>query len=103
MADSPDPSLETVQRWRMVLGRYAQDKLPGTLSANQQRMEQALDFLYSREYQGRGARDEKREGTLDPSAISVPHWLAEVRELFPKETVERIEKHALNRYGIKEL
>jgi Mg-chelatase subunit ChlD len=103
MPDLSDESSETIQRWRMVLGRYAQDKLPGGLSANQQRMEQALDYLYSREYQGRGVRDEKREGSLDPSVISIPHWLAEVRELFPKETVERIEKHALNRYGLKEL
>jgi Mg-chelatase subunit ChlD len=30
-------------------------------------------------------------------------WLNELRELFPKETVEVVEKHALDRYGIKEL
>ena len=97
-----DPT--TVARWRLVLGRYAQDKLPGGLSAQQQRMEAALDYLYGREYAGRGVRDpDQREGSLDPSVISVPHWLAEVRELFPRDTVERIERHALDRYGLTEL
>jgi Mg-chelatase subunit ChlD len=90
-----------------VLGRYAQESLAAGLSRQEERMERALDYLYSREYRGRGTRDEakseKREGTLDPSVISVPHWLAEVRELFPRETAERIEKHALERYGMTEL
>src|SRR3954468_20660586 len=105
-------SKAAVARWRLVLGKYAQDKLAGDgLSAQQMRMEQALDYLYSREYRGRGVRgqdgggnDEKgKGGSLDPSQISIPHWLSEVRDLFPKETVERIEKHALERYCMTEL
>src|SRR6478735_4784162 len=111
-ATPPADSKAAVARWRLVLGKYAQDKLSGSgLSAEQMRMEQALDYLYSREYRGRGVRgqdcgsdDEKgRGGSLDPSQISIPHWLSEVRDLFPRETVERIEKHALERYGMTEL
>ena len=99
---------ETLGRWRLVLGKYARDQIPAGMSAQQQRIENALDFLYSREYRGRGVRDQdeetgKREGTLDPSQLTVPHWLSEVRELFPKETVALIEKHALDRYGLTEL
>jgi Mg-chelatase subunit ChlD len=95
-------------RWRLVLGKYAKDQIPASMSLEQQRTEKALDFLYSREYRGRGVRDQeeetgKREGTLDPSQLTVPHWLSEVRELFPKETVSLIEKHALDRYGLTEL
>lgn len=91
-------------RWRLILGRYAQEQLGGTpLGPKQQRMERALDYLYGREYRGRGVREEQSAGSLDPSVLSVPHWLNEVRELFPKETVERIEKHALDRYGMTEL
>src|SRR3954454_396841 len=108
--DPPNPSPSpadkaAVARWRLVLGKYAQNKLEGAgggLTAEQMRMEQALDYLYSREYRGRGVRgqdgggDEKgKGGSLDPSQISIPHWLSEVRDLFPKETVERIEKHAM--------
>jgi Mg-chelatase subunit ChlD len=95
-------------RWRLVLGKYAKDRFPGGLSAEEQRIENALDFLYSREYRGRGVREDEdhtqpREGTLDPSQLTVPRWLSEVRELFPKETVAIIEKHALERYGLTEL
>jgi Mg-chelatase subunit ChlD len=99
---------QTLARWRLVLGKYARDQIPAGMSVQQQRIENALDFLYSREYRGRGVRDQeeetgKREGTLDPTQLTVPQWLSEVRELFPKETVSLIEKHALDRYGLTEL
>ncbi len=97
----------TLARWRMVLGKYARDQINPGLTLEQQRIETALDFLYSREYQERGVRteerDESRQGSLDPSQLTIPHWLNEVRELFPKETVAVIEKHALDRYGLMEL
>jgi Mg-chelatase subunit ChlD len=90
-------------RWRLVLGRFARERLPGQLGGAAARMEAALDFLYSREYQGRGVRERGQAGTLDPSQLTVPTWLHTVRELFPRETVETIEKHALERYKIQEL
>jgi Mg-chelatase subunit ChlD len=97
----------TLARWRLVLGKYAKERIPAGMSAEQMRMEDALDFLYSREYCGRGVRDEDTgkspEGSLDRSQLNVPRWLSEVRELFPKETVAIIEKHALDRYGLTEL
>jgi Mg-chelatase subunit ChlD len=98
----------TLARWRLVLGRYAKDRINVGMSLEQQRIENALDFLYSREYRGRGVREEQdrtgpRSAGLDPSQLTVPRWLSEVRELFPKETVAVIEKHALDRYGLTEL
>jgi Mg-chelatase subunit ChlD len=112
MSNTLDPNLV---RWRLVLGHYAEERLPGGLAGRDQRIGAALDFLYSREYKGRGVRPDttrhdatkqetdKKEGTLDPSQLEVPAWLSEVRELFPRETVEVIEKHALDRYGMMEL
>jgi Mg-chelatase subunit ChlD len=97
----------TLARWRLVLGKYARDHLDVDMSLQQQRVETALDYLYSREYQGRGVRDADptgpRSASLDPSQLTIPRWLNEVRELFPKETVAVIEKHALDRYGLTEL
>ncbi len=102
--------MNTHARWRLVLGRFAEKQLPGGLFGRDARMEAALDYLYSREYKGRGVRgrnpgesDRGRQGSLDPSQINIPTWLSEVRELFPRETVEIIEKHALDRYGMTEL
>lgn len=95
------------ERWRLILGRYAERSLPDALDDTDQRRERALDFLYSREYVGRGIRGkpsaERKEGTLDSSVVAVVDWLGEVRELFPKETAETIEKHALDRYQLTEL
>lgn len=96
-------------RWRLVLGRYAQKQIKQSLSISAQRMDRALDFLYGREYAGRGIRGRDRldgkigPGSLDASQLSVPEWLAEVRRLFPRETAETIEKHALERYELTEL
>jgi Mg-chelatase subunit ChlD len=95
---------DTLPRWRLVLGRYAEDSLGGgSLSEGDLRTDRALDFLYSREHRERGQREDSPEGTLGPSQLAVPAWLSEVRELFPKETVEVLEKHALERYGLHEL
>lgn len=89
----------------MVLGKFAQPKMPQCLSPDQQRMADALEQLYSREYRGRGVRQDVKlgPGSLDPSQLNVPKWLSEVRELFPKQTCEIITKHALDRYGLTEL
>ena len=53
-----------------------------------------MDYLYSREYAGRahtwsGARWVR---WIRWSQLTIPKWLGEVRQLFPKETVEVIEK-----------
>lgn len=104
--------IDPVIRWRHVLGRFAEAQLPCQMNATQQRMEQALEFLYGQEYSGRGVRGtsgskgsttDKQAGSLDPSQLNVPTWITEIRELFPQETVEIIEKHALDRYGMTEL
>ncbi len=99
-----DQARETLSRWRLVLGKYAENQLPGLLGGVGGRMDRALDYIYSQEYLDRGVREEKgRGGTLDPSQLTVPKWLNEVRRLFPQDTVERIEKHALERYEMTDL
>jgi Mg-chelatase subunit ChlD len=48
-------------------------------------------------------RKEITPGSLDPSQVAITTWLSEVRELFPGDAAEVIEKHALERYGMTEL
>jgi Mg-chelatase subunit ChlD len=95
--------MNSLTRWRLVLGRFASQQLREPLSRREGRMEAALDHLYSREHRGRGVRCRDGTGGLDPSQLTIPQWLSEVRELFPKEVVEVIERHALDRYGMTEL
>ena len=101
--------MKTLPRWRLVLGKYAERRLQpagagaGALGSSYGRMDRALDYLYGREYQGRGLRKDPTPGSLDPSQLTLTTWLNEVRELFPNDTAEVIEKHALDRYGLTEL
>ncbi|HBQ10690.1 MAG TPA: VWA containing CoxE family protein [Myxococcales bacterium] len=92
-------------RWRLVLGRYAKRHLPDdVLSATDARAGRALDYLYGREGAGRGELQavgaDGRGGGLEPSALTIPRWIAEVRDLFPTDTVQRIQQHALERYRL---
>jgi Mg-chelatase subunit ChlD len=99
-------AMNAASRWRLVLGRYSQATLNVPLSDSESRIDRALDFLYGREYSGRGVREpgtERAPGSLDPSQLTIPSWLEEVRELFPRDTAEIVEKHALDRYGLTEL
>lgn len=112
----PDPKhgvLPPLVRWRLVLGASA-DAL-GALGANAAAMDAALEWLYGRDGElgerdikggGRGGGTGKggeRDASLDPSALSVPDWINEVHRLFPKETIERLEQDAVERYQIDEV
>ncbi len=95
--------IEQLNKWRLMLGKYSSDQISfGQGSARYMEMEDVLDYLYSREYgENSGVREEK--GSLEDSNPTVSHWINKVRKLFPKETVEILEKQALDRYGMTEL
>ncbi|NJL20358.1 MAG: VWA domain-containing protein [Leptolyngbyaceae cyanobacterium SM1_3_5] len=93
-------------RWRLVLG--AEDSL-GSLPSQWQDRDTAVGFLYDREYGSnrnvrRGSHSQgDRQGSLDPSQLTVPDWINAVHELFPRKTIERLEKDALERYQLEEM
>ena len=92
-------------RWRLVLGRDGESQLGGC-TGKAAAQDQALDFLYGRETEGdRNVRqdDRSRGAGLEPSRVTVPEWIAEVHRLFPRETIERLEKDALDRYQLEEM
>lgn len=90
-------------RWRLVLGTGSEDVLGG-LPDEYARQDSALEFLYGREHKGRNVRAGKGgPGSLDPSQLTVPDWINSVHELFPQRVIERIEKDALERYGLEEM
>jgi len=64
-----------------------------------ERADQALSYIYDREMARRAHRV---SGTAN-EGLSVPAWVSGVRELFPREAVQVIERDALTRYGMTEL
>jgi Mg-chelatase subunit ChlD len=99
-----DPMKKRQLRWRLILGSSAESAMGG-LDEEWSDRDQALAFLYDREQQGRNIRNrtDDRTGSLDPSQLSVPDWINAVHELFPKRTIERLEKDALERYHLEEM
>lgn len=102
---SSDDPVQTLRRWRLLLGPYAGEALAGgSFRAADWKLEQCLDYLYGREYQRRGLKQGRRgPGSLDPSQLSALDWLTRARTLFPAETFERVQAEALDRYGLTDL
>lgn len=87
---------ERLRRWRLALGDPPGTGLP-KLSGTDARIAQALDQLY-------GEGDPKsRKGGLGSSAPRVARWLGELRDLFPTQVVQVIQRDALDRHGMKML
>ena len=94
---------EIMNRWRLALGKYAAEQISFSDDLRLVDMEQALDYLYSREYGDEQEIRKERSGGREDSKLSVPGWLAKVKTLFPKRTVEIMERHALEKYNMTEL
>jgi len=88
-----------------VLGAGAQSALGCDLDGDAAAQDRALGYLYDREYgAARNVRPgNDRPGGLGESALTVPEWINAVHQLFPKRTIERIEKDALERYKLDEM
>lgn len=106
--------LSAAERWRLLLGEVAQQPLsPGLSGAGDAQalaMDRALAWLYGRDApdgqggDGAEATDRlDRHGGAGASQLSVPQWINEIHTLFPKETIERLERDAIERYGIDEV
>lgn len=99
-----------LNRWRLILGGYSSEQLSFSENGFLENgiscmdLEEVLDFLYDRE-QGDDVRKEEksRKGGLEESHLTVAKWITRIRTLFPKETVEILERHALDNYGMTEL
>ncbi|MGE3851081.1 MAG: VWA domain-containing protein, partial [Planctomycetota bacterium] len=93
---------------RLVLGEASDEVLgDGLLDKQNQERDVALGYLYNREYgRGRNVRggpSTDRRGGDGAPAMTVPEWINDVHRLFPQETIERIEKDALERYQLDEM
>lgn len=92
---------ESLNKWRLILGKYAKEEIEfdGNNKINYMDMEDALEYVYGREY----GDEYNMSGGSGSSNLTVPTWISKMKKLFPKETVEIIEHHALDKYDMKEL
>ena len=93
----------TLERWRLVLGEAGGACVGADgLSAEAAARDAALDWLYQRDGD-LDRRDVRRDGGHGPSSLTTVDWLDDIHRLFPKETIERLERDAVERYEIHEV
>ncbi|GAB7041097.1 MULTISPECIES: VWA domain-containing protein [Catenuloplanes] len=93
-----DPTLE---RWRLVLGEPGESVLNGEkLSGAGAARDAALDWLYGRD---EGLRKRGIRGGAGPSVLNTVDWLNDIARLFPKETIERLQRDAVEKYEIHDV
>ncbi|OMI18096.1 hypothetical protein BUQ74_06925 [Leptospira weilii serovar Heyan] len=81
-------------------GEYDSDQKTRTGSSGEYDSDQKTRAGSSGEY---GSDRNTRKGSSGESKLTVPLWINEIHELFPKTTIERIEKDALERYQVMEM
>jgi Mg-chelatase subunit ChlD len=97
---------EVERRWRLILGRLANKAMPdNTLGAADLNRQNALDFLYNREYYQRGTvlASPSKQGGSESAIPQVLDWLKTLPDLFPDGVCEVIRQDALERYELDEI
>ena len=98
---------EMLARWRLVLGEDAEGQGISTgADAEYDRVEKLIGFLFKpgNDDGKDGRRPPKdRQGGSGDSQLTVPEWVDQVRELFPHQVKEVMERELINRRGIREL
>jgi Mg-chelatase subunit ChlD len=94
-----------LERWRLILGAPARACEGSGWNADAAGRDAALSWLYGHDedLERRGIRRggaTDREGGDGPSVLTTVDWLDGIHRLFPKETIERLERDAVERYEI---
>ena len=94
---------ENLNRWRLILGKNSENQINFTgrysEEVSYEDMEETLDYLYGQEY----GDEVRRKGGTGKSQLNAAKWIEKARKLFPKRTVEVLEKQALEHFKLTEL
>jgi Mg-chelatase subunit ChlD len=102
-----DSSRERERRWRLILGKDADpagapdqpDETtgapgdPGGLGDGDQRMDAALESLYG----------ESKDGDLSDANPDIARWLGDIRQYFPEDMVQLMQRDALQKMDLRKL
>lgn len=122
MPDLTDAERHTLARWRLVLGKSAEQHSIGC-GADEACMgiEPLIGYLFGEDGDGNGGqagspggagagsaghsfgRTKTRQGGRGASQLTVPEWVEQVSELFPNKAREVLERELVQRRGIDEL
>ncbi|MBM4074576.1 MAG: hypothetical protein FJ267_02880, partial [Planctomycetes bacterium] len=98
---------EQLKRWRLILGKQAEDALSGmcpggcTLDGAQQEMDEALGAIYDDAPEK--DQSSQRSAGHGSSAPRLAKWLGDIRNYFKDDVVAVIQQDAIERKGMKQL
>ncbi|GAA1274697.1 VWA domain-containing protein [Kitasatospora nipponensis] len=106
----PDPAVERLRRWRLVLGGEA-DGTGYAPAGRDAAMDRALTALYRGAPEGAGGgagaaaaqSGAPRSAGLGGSAPQVARWLGDIRTYFPSTVVQLMQQDAISRLGLDRL
>ena len=97
----------TTVRWRLILGDEGGEELSARAGLGPEDLarDRALAWLYdlSDDEDEDDDREILKKGGRGSSALPVPAWINDVHRLFPRETIERLEREAVEEHGIHEV
>jgi len=103
----PAADLEQLRRWRLILGKDAQQPIDGmggcALSAADAEMDAALGAIYDEVPENDDGSPKQRSAGLGASAPRLAKWLGDIRTYFKEDVVSVIQADAIERKGLKQL
>jgi Mg-chelatase subunit ChlD len=104
MTDLQNDQQQTLTRWRLVLGKTAEQHgiCIGDQNEESRRIEALVGYLFADS--SRQGQADNRQGGLGPGhAMNVPRWVDEVGQLFPRQAKEVMERELIHRKSLREL
>lgn len=84
---------ERIRKWRLILGKKADQDGQVPLSPEMKGMDDVLEALY----------DSERKAGLGSSSPNVNRWLGDIRKYFPSSVVQLMQKDALERLNLEQM
>ena len=105
---TPSPNPHNLARWRLVLGKDAENHQINCKGDSQcARVESLVGYLFDENAGGAGGPGAEGAGRSGGSgsghALTVPDWVEGVNELFPQQAKEVMERELIKRRGIDKL
>ncbi|MFH5227971.1 VWA domain-containing protein [Antrihabitans spumae] len=94
---------ERLRRWRLALGKAADEGLGGLSGRDDRAMDGALAALYDSDSESSASDSKRKAGGLGSSAPRVSRWLGDIRTYFPNSVVQVMQKDAIERLNLTQL
>lgn len=95
--------LRRLSRWRLILGPDAEQQGIKSADSHSLQQAQALDYLFDDTDKQPAKQGQGRSGGSGKSQFTIPEWIHQIDQLFPREAKEVLEQELIARRGLAQL